>query len=298
MNLILDTLEKKPKEAKRLLGISYEQFLQLVDLAQQLHEHQIELKETQKVRINRPGGGNKAKLSISEQVLLTLIYLRHNSTFQMLGIQFEISESAAHYIFHYWQSILEQALPPSLLEQVKKSPNEEEWIKEIIASIELIVDSWESSRERPKDYQEQKSCYSGKKKNHTYKNQAIILPQGKDIVDVVLGELGTKSDIGIWRKKCHQFRETQKFRGDKAYVGEAQIEHPHKKTKGRELTEQQKAENKESAKKRICVEHIIRIIKIFRVGQERFRLNCQKYSSIMSTICGLVRLRIGALILE
>lgn len=238
MNLILDTLEKKPKEAKRLLGISYEQFLQLVDLAQQLHEHQIELKETQKVRINRPGGGNKAKLSISEQVLLTLIYLRHNSTFQMLGIQFEISESAAHYIFHYWQSILEQALPPSLLEQVKKSPNEEEWIKEIIASIELIVDSWESSRERPKDYQEQKSCYSGKKKNHTYKNQAIILPQGKD------------------------------------------------------------AENKESAKKRICVEHIIRIIKIFRVGQERFRLNCQKYSSIMSTICGLVRLRIGALILE
>jgi hypothetical protein len=53
MNLILDTLEKKPKEAQRLLGISYEQFLQLVDLAQKLHEHQIELKETQKVRINR-----------------------------------------------------------------------------------------------------------------------------------------------------------------------------------------------------------------------------------------------------
>jgi hypothetical protein len=216
MNLILDTLEKKPKEAKRLLGISYEQFLQLVDLAQKLHKHQIELKETQKVRINRQGGGNKAKLSTSEQILLTLIYLRHNSTFQMLGIQFEISESAAHYIFHYWQSILEQALPPSLLEQVKKSPDEKEWIKEIIDSIELIVDSWESSRERPKNYQEQKSCYSGKKKNHTYKNQAIILPQGKDIVDVVLGELGTKSDINIWRKKRHQFRETQKFRGHKS----------------------------------------------------------------------------------
>lgn len=37
MNLILDTLEKKPKEAKRLIGISYEQFLQLVNLAKQLH---------------------------------------------------------------------------------------------------------------------------------------------------------------------------------------------------------------------------------------------------------------------
>jgi hypothetical protein len=53
MSLILDTLKKKPKEAKRLLGISYEQFDKLVNLAKQLHEHQIELREKEKVRINR-----------------------------------------------------------------------------------------------------------------------------------------------------------------------------------------------------------------------------------------------------
>jgi hypothetical protein len=89
----------------------------------------------------------------------------------MLGIQLEISESAAHYIFHYWQSILEKALPPSLLEQIKKYPDAEEWIQEIMASIELIIDSWESSRERPKNYQEQKNCYSlRKEKNHPDKN--------------------------------------------------------------------------------------------------------------------------------
>ena len=174
MSLILDTLEKKPKEAKGLLGISYEQFNKLVDLVKQLHEKQIELKEKQKVRIIAAGGGNQPKLSIKDQVLLTIIYLRDNPTFQMLGIQLEVSESTAHYTFHYWQSILEQALPPSLLEQVKKYPSEEEWIKEIMASLELIVDSWESSRERPKDYQEPKKCSSGKKKNPTYKNQGII----------------------------------------------------------------------------------------------------------------------------
>ena len=296
MSLILDTLEKKPKEAKRLLGISYEEFNKLVDLVKQLHEHQIKLREKQKVRINRQGGGNKPKLSIKDQVLLTIIYLRHNPTFQMLGIQFEVSESTAHYPFHYWQSILEQVLPPSLLEQVKKSPSEEEWIKEIIASLELIVDSWESNRERPKSYQEQKSCYSGKKKNHTYKNQVIILPKGEDIIDVVLGELGPKSDISIWRKSQDKFKQGQKFRGDKAYVGEPQIERPHKKPTKGELTEKQKTENQESAKQRIYVEHIIRVIKIFRVAQSTFRLNSQKYSSIMRTICGLVRLRIGALV--
>jgi hypothetical protein len=296
MSLILNTLKKKPKEAKRLLGISYEQFNNLVNLARKLHEQQIELREQEKIRINRSGGGNKPKLSVEDQILLTIIYLRHNPTFQMLEIQFEISESTAHYTFNYWQSILEKALPPSLLEQVKKHPSEEEWIQEILSSMELTVDSWESSRERPTEYQEQKNCYSGKKKNHTYKNQAIILPKGEDIVDVVVGELGPKSDISIWREQKDKFKSLQKFRGDKAYVGEAQIQRPHKKPASGKLTEKQKAENKESAKKRIYVEHIIRVIKIFKLAQERFRLNSQKYSSTMRTICGLVRLRIGALI--
>ncbi|MEG4811591.1 IS5/IS1182 family transposase, partial [Microcoleus sp. F8-D3] len=48
---------------------------------------------------------------------------------------------------------------------------------------------------------------------------------------------------------------------------------------------------------RIFVEHRIRTVKIFRVAQERFRLNPQKYEQVILTICGIVRLRIGALIL-
>jgi DDE superfamily endonuclease len=49
--------------------------------------------------------------------------------------------------------------------------------------------------------------------------------------------------------------------------------------------------------KRIFVEHRIRSVKIFRVVQERFRLNPQKYEQVILTICGIVRFRIGALIL-
>lgn len=49
--------------------------------------------------------------------------------------------------------------------------------------------------------------------------------------------------------------------------------------------------------KRIFVEHRIWSVKIFRVTQERFRLNPHKYEQVILTICGLVRLRIRALIL-
>ncbi|WP_334771157.1 hypothetical protein [Nostoc sp.] len=41
----------------------------------------------------------------------------------------------------------------------------------------------------------------------------------------------------------------------------------------------------------------MRSVKIFRVVQDRFRLNPKKYEQVILTICGLVRLRIGALIL-
>ncbi|WP_427157320.1 transposase family protein [Aliinostoc sp. HNIBRCY26] len=73
--------------------------------------------------------------------------------------------------------------------------------------------------------------------------------------------------------------------------------HPIKKGKNPELTLEQKAENKAFSAKRIFVEHRIRSVKIFRVVQERFRLNPHKYEPVILTICGLVRFRIGALIL-
>jgi len=125
----------------------------------------------------------------------------------------------------------------------------------------------------------------------------IILPSGRDIVDVVAGEPGPKSDITLFRENRGRFDPKQKFKGDLAYKGEDLIETPIKKPRNRELTVEQKAENKKFSSSRIFVEHRIRSVKIFRVAQDRFRLNPNKYERVIMTICGLVRFRIGALIL-
>lgn len=125
----------------------------------------------------------------------------------------------------------------------------------------------------------------------------IILPSGKDIVDVVAGLPGPKSDITLFRETRNIFEPKQKFKGDLAYKGENSIETPIKKPKNRELTSEQKSKNREFSSKRIFVEHRIRSLKIFRVVQDRFRLNSKKYKRVILTICGLVRFRIGALIL-
>jgi IS5 family transposase len=296
MSQLGEYIKQHPSEAQRLVGLEYVQLMELIREAEKRHLEKQQAVEEKKTRLIKAGGGRQQKLSSSDQILLTLVYLHHNPTFQMLGVQFGVSESAANYIFHYWLRILRELLPASLVEQVKKNESEWEWVEEILNQFELIADSYEQARERPTEYQEQKKYYSGKQKRHTYKNHLIIMPNGKEIVDVVVGKPGATSDINIWRERRTQLSDSQKFQGDKAYVGEPAIEAPYKKTRSRDITASQKQENRQKAKKRVVVEHLIRLVKIFRVAAERFRLKAANYEQVILTICGLIRWRIGAIV--
>ncbi|WP_375512104.1 transposase family protein [uncultured Nostoc sp.] len=132
------------------------------------------------------------------------------------------------------------------------------------------MDSAEQAIARPIDYEKQKQYYSGKKKMHTLKNQFIVLPNGKDIVDVCVGKLGKTSDIGLFRETRYKFDNKQKFIGDKADIGENAITTPYKKPKNSEISQLQKLDNKQLSSRRISVEHMICRVKIFRVASEKF----------------------------
>ncbi len=297
MSDILNYIESKPQSTQRLIGLGYTELQILIENAEKLHDEKQSLIEFKKTRIIRGGGGRKQKLSVTEQIILTLIYLRHLTTFQLLGIQFGVSESTANDPVNYWFPLFRELLPSSLLEQVKKKASDYEVVKEILTEYQLTVDSYEQFRSRPVDNDEQKKYYSGKESEHTFKSQIIILPDGRDIVDVVAGEPGPKSDITLFRENRDSFAPKQRFKGDLGYKGEDLIETPIKKPKNGELTTEQKSENRNFSANRVLVEHRIRSVKIFRVVQDRFRLNSKKYEQVILTRGGLVRLRIRALIL-
>jgi len=115
MSTILDHIEKNPQETQRLVGLGYEQLQQLIQNAEKLHNDKQASVESNKIRIIAGGGGRKPKLSVPEQIILTLVYLRHLTTFQLLGIQFGVSESTANDTFNYWVPLLRELLPSSLL---------------------------------------------------------------------------------------------------------------------------------------------------------------------------------------
>ena len=117
---IVSYIKKNPNSTKRLIGLKEEQLNILIDQAQQYEQKKKEEIAKTEIRLIKAGGGRKSILNKEEQIILTLYYLHNYPTFEMLGIHFNVSESTAHNIFHYWLNILNELLPSSLLEQVKK----------------------------------------------------------------------------------------------------------------------------------------------------------------------------------
>ncbi|MHC5722672.1 MAG: HARBI1 family protein [Nostoc sp.] len=170
-------------------------------------------------------------------------------------------------------------------------------VQEILTNFQLLVDSLEQPINRPSDNEKQKKFYSGKKKQHTLKSQVVGLPSAKDIIDVEVVFPGLTSDINLFREQQKKFDAEQEFEGDKGYQGGKNITTPHKKKRNHQLNEQQKTENKILSSKRIFIEHLIRLVIIFKITSQRFGLNSNIYKEIILTVCGLVRLRIGTLVL-
>lgn len=120
MSSILNHIDENPQSTQRLIGLGYTELQQLLQNAERLHSEKQAFQEAKKIRVIASGGGRRPKLSVREQIILTLVYLRHMTTFQLLGIQFGVSESTANDTFNYWMPILNELLPSSLLEEVKK----------------------------------------------------------------------------------------------------------------------------------------------------------------------------------
>jgi hypothetical protein len=289
----VDYIEKYPERTTSILGINYQQWQKLVEQAIAYKKQQEEKLESLKIRINATGGGRKSILNSSEEIGLCLFYLRQMPTFEVLGIQFGISKTEANNTFHQWLKILRKLLPASLLEQLENQPQNRDMLHELLAEIELLVDSTEQDRQRPLNYQEQKKYYSGKQQSHTFKNSVISCSKGEDIIDIAVGAPGPEADINLFRTQQSNFSDSQLFIGDKVYVGASQVTTPTKKPKAKELTPEQKQENQQLSRQRIFVEHLIRRLKIFRIAAEKFRLNPHNYQQVILTICGLVRLRLG-----
>ncbi len=68
---------------------------------------------------------------------------------------------------------------------------------------------------------------------------------------------------------------------------------PRKKPRKSELTDEQKQSNRELARRRVVVEHVIRSLKIFRILAERYRNRRKRFRLRFNLIAGLHNYELG-----
>ena len=296
-NRLLHLLNEQPQQGKRMVGLGADALWELWQRIVEVERGQRYQQAQRLGRKRQAGGGRKKDAEVLCRLLVTLIYLRQHWTMQVIAQTIECAESTVWNYIHEMILHIRTELPASLLEQWQQDCSSveraelEEWLAQLPAG-DLLVDTWEQPIPRPSGDQEQQEYYSGKQKKHTCKNQAITLASGLDLVDVVIGEKGPRSDSKLFEQTQSELPQSLSFIGDKAYVGCRQTTTPQKKPPFGTLTQEQKEFNRHLSQKRVFIEHVIRVIKIFRVAKQVFRMRLRMYEMVIGCVCGLVRLRV------
>ena len=119
-----------PKEFKRLSGVYPETFAKMGEI----------VKEHQK---NKKVSGRPSKLSLENQILMTLEYLREYRTYFHIGKTWGIYESTAFRIIQKIENIL-------IKSRVFKLPGKKKLIESDFKLKTIVIDVTETPIERPK----------------------------------------------------------------------------------------------------------------------------------------------------
>lgn len=210
--------------------------------------------------------GRPCALSPQAQVLVALEYWREYRTYFHIATDWGVSESTICRTVHRIEDALMQSGQFRL-------PGKKRLFKGFGLRPDVIVmDVTETPIERPK--RKQRWFYSGKKKQHTLKCQVILDPDNGEIICTFFGK-GRRHDFALFKASGIAFHPETASLQDSGYQGIAAYHAnsfiPKKKPKDGELSDLEKAYNRELGRQRICIEHVNRRLKIFKILQQRYR---------------------------
>lgn len=289
-------LKTHPELFPSVIGITYQQFQAiLIKFSPKLNQAE-EKRAWSKKRKRQPGGGRKATLEThAHKLFWILFYYKVYPTFRLAQVLFQLDKKNLNWWLRYLEPVLWQTLGHKLDLPVVKAKHLGMVIEVCPALKEFIVDCTERTINRPKDNEKQKHYYSGKKKRHTVKNQLVVNPRTKKILAISDTVEGKRHDKKIMEEDLlfSYCPPKSKGMGDLGYQGtedlylKLQMIIPQKKPKKKELTPEQKANNKAISKIRVRVEHPISYLKHFNILSHKFRNDLDYAHQPFATISAL-----------
>ncbi len=277
---------------RALTGLNRKAFDDLCEVFSEVYQET--LRSDPKPRKRARGGGRKARLqNMESKLFFILFYFKCYPTFDVLSFLFDLERGRANRWMHRLQAILETALGKKMALPERKLESVEQFLERFPEVKEVILDGTERPVQRPKDATQQKEHYSGKKKRHTRKHitgstrkkRVILLTKAQpgklhdkrqldeaELVENIPDEVSVEGDLG--------------FQGlQKEFVN---IHLPHKKPRGKELSDQQKQENKAFSRQRVVCEHAHAGMKRYNAVSAIYRNRVPDFDDrLMLTAAGL-----------
>lgn len=231
------------------------------------------------VRKRAPGGGqaDKARLSnMAEKLFYILFYFKCYPTFDVAGFLFGFDRSQAHRWMHRLQPILEATLGQKMVLPERKLESIEQFLKRYPEVKEVMIDGTERPIARPKDPERQKEHYSGKKRRHTRKHLAAV-DEGKRVLVLTEAREGKVHDKRLLDEEqiVQGIPDEIVIAVDLGFLGLQKeydnIEMPHKKPRGGNLSDEQKRENREKSSRRVRCENAFAGVKRYRIVSDIYR---------------------------
>jgi hypothetical protein len=295
--LTYPSLQNKSRILQSLTGLNGREFEQLLPPFEQAWQDYVEATYIQgKPRQRRYGGGRRGRLRDSaDKLLFILVYFRLYPTQEVQGYLFGMGQPQANEWVHKLSDVLNQALGTEQ-QLPEREPSKLAAVLDACPALEFVIDGTERRINRPKDKQDRKTYYSGKKKAHTVKNNLIVERRGqvKYLSDTYEGK---KHDKAIADEEEYAFPEGSTLWQDTGFQGFAPagvtVLQPKKKPRNQELTAAEKDRNREISKERVKVEHDIAGIKRSQIVVQKFRNRKDDYvDHVMETACGLHNFRL------
>jgi hypothetical protein len=287
--------QNNEKSFRSLTGFSHEQFLALLPYFEQAHNEYLTHYDMEGRFRNGQRSftiyRNSPLPAVEDRLFFILVYLKNNPLQEYHAACFEMGQKHCNSFIHVLHHILDQCLRDAKVMPAETQKEFAKLLKDQSSKEDglpiLLHDGTEREIPRPVDWDEQQENYSGKKKKHTLKN-AVIITACCMILFVSPSVCGKTHDkkmadtLYSFPYPCQLYQDT----GYQGYKPEGVIiSQPIKKSKGGELSAEEKEYNKKISSFRVRVEHAIGSTKRMRIVKDECRLRAGNFVQRIFRTC-------------
>lgn len=300
-------LSRNPLHFRNFSGLELQEFDTLNQTVKEKYSAYEQKRLHRDDRKRAIGAGHPFKLSLTDRLLMLLVYYRLYLSSNLMAYLFNLSQTNILKDIKMLEPLVSEVLPLPRKEhdKVKKLQTVED-IEALFPGFKAFLDATEQEIPRPHGKRKQKSHCSGKKKKFTVKTQITVNQKGL-IVHKSTHAAGSTHDYALYKHSHPDLPESVRLGLDLGYKG---IEKDYPKLncalpfkrknpgrgkrgmKGTELSAEQKAFNHELSGERMVVEHTFSRVKKFHIWADEFRNRLRHYEKVTDIVCGLINFRI------